>query len=175
MNIQPINQQTNNNIGFQKLIVKKGSFETLKKSQYFPDESYPNYHENLKNFYKKLMKLRKKMEKNDVYNVVIRPNSKELEGGIYIENSEGRQQTGFFKSFDKLLEVEAKEPVKLLTKEQDPNFFDRFFRNWKRKRYNKQVERKQVNMPDFLNLVIKHIEEMTNNADYLAELHNLKK
>ena len=30
-------------------------------------------------------------------------------------------------------------------------------------------------MPDFLNLVIKHIEEMTNNADYLAELHNLKK
>ena len=121
------------------------------------------------------MKLRKKMEKNEVYNVVIRPNSKELEGGIYIENSEGRMQTGFFKSFDKLLKVEAKEPVKLLTKEQEPNFFDRFFRNWKRKRYNKQVERKQVNMPDFLNLVIKHIEEMTNNADYLAELHNLKK
>ena len=62
MNIQPINQQTNN-IGFKRLIVNKGSFDTLKKSQYFPDESYPNYHENLKNFYKKLMKLRKNMEK----------------------------------------------------------------------------------------------------------------
>lgn len=174
MNIQPINQQTNNNIGFQRLIVKKGSFEALKKSQYFPSPSYPNYHEHLKNFYKKLMVMRKSMEHNDVYNVVIRPNSKEMKGGIYIENQEGRPQTGFFKSFDELLKVEAKEPVKLLTEEQDPNFFDRFFKNWKRKKYNKAVERKQVNMPEFLNLVLEHIQGMTRNADYLTELHNLK-
>ena len=120
------------------------------------------------------MVIRKSMEHNDVYNVVIRPNSKEMKGGIYIENQEGRPQTGFFKSFDELLRVEAKEPAKLLTEKQDPNFFDRFFQNWKRKKYNKAVERKQVNMPEFLNLVLEHIQGMTRNADYLTELHNLK-
>lgn len=174
MNIQPINQQTDNNIGFQKLIVKKGSFNVLKNSEYFPEKSYPDYYKNLKSFCKKIMDLRKNCEKNDLYNVVIRPSSKEFEGGIYIENSEGRQQTGFFKSFDKLLEVESKKPVKLLTEEQEPNFFDRWLNNRKRKRYNKAVERKQVSMPEFLNLVIKHVEEMTNSADYLKELHDIK-
>lgn len=85
MNIQPINQQTNNNIGFQKLIVKKGSFNVLRNSEYFPESSYPNYYKNLKSFCKKMIDLRKNCEKNDIYNVVIRPSSKDFEGAYTLK------------------------------------------------------------------------------------------
>ena len=68
MNIQPINQQTNNNIGFQKLIVKKGSFNVLRNSEYFPEKSYPDYYKNLKSFCKKMTDLKKDCEKNEIYN-----------------------------------------------------------------------------------------------------------
>ena len=182
MNIQPINQQTNNNIGFQKLIVKKGSFNVLRNSEYFPESSYPNYYKNLKSFYKKMMEIagntpgvKVECEKNDIYNVVIRPSSKDFEGGVYIENAEGKAQFGFFRSFRKIFEVEAMKPKKLLTERQDPRLLDRLFRNWKIKRYNNRVKHQQVSMQDFLTSVYKHIEESVNNADYLAELHTIKK
>lgn len=175
MNIQPINQQTNNNIGFQKLIVKKGSFNVLRNAKYFPEKSYPDYYKNLKSFCKKMMDLRKDCEKNEIYNVVIRPSSKDFEGGMYIEDADGNTQCGFFKSFKSIFEVEAKRPKKLLTERQDPRLLDRFFRNWQIKRYNEKVAQKQVSMQDFLSSVYKHLQDMVNNADYLAELHNMKK
>lgn len=175
MNIQPINQQTNNNIGFQKLIVKKGSFNVLRNSEYFPDKSYPGYYKNLKSFCKKLVALKKECETNDVYNVVIRPSSKEFQGGMYIESSDGIPQAGFFKPFNDLLELESKKQKKILTDEQDPNLLDRFIRNWKIKRYNKKVEQKEVTMQEFLSSVYKNLQEMVNSADYLKELYNIKK
>lgn len=175
MNIQPINQQTNNNIGFQKLIVKKGSFNVLRNSEYFPEKSYPDYYKNLKLFCKKIMDLKKDCENNDIYNVVIRPSSKDFEGGMYIENAEGKSQFGFFRSFKKIFEVEAMKPKKLLTEKQAPCLLDRLFKNWKIKRYNNKVEHQQVSMQDFLTSVYKHLQDMVNNADYLAELHNIKK
>ena len=175
MNIQPINQQTNNNIGFQKLIVKKGSFNVLRNSEYFPEKSYPDYYKNLKSFCKKMTDLKKDCEKNEIYNVVIRPSSKDFEGGMYIEDADGNTQFGFFKSFKSIFEMESKKPKKLLTEKQDPRLLDRLFRNWQIKKYNEKVEQKQVSMQDFLTSVYKHLQDMVNNADYLAELHNMKK
>ena len=175
MNIQPINQQTNNNIGFQKLIVKKGSFNVLRNSEYFPEKSYPDYYKNLKSFCKKMMDLKKDCEKNEIYNVVIRPSSKDFEGGMYIEDADGNTQFGFFKSFKSIFEMESKKPKKLLTEKQDPRLLDRLFRNWQIKKYNEKVEQKQVSMQEFLTSVYKHLQSMVNNADYLAELHNIKK
>ena len=175
MNIQPINQQTNNNIGFQRLIVKKGSFNVLRNSEYFPEKSYPNYYKNLKSFCKKMRDLKKDCEKNEIYNVVIRPSSKDFEGGMYIEDADGNTQFGFFKSFKSIFEMESKKPKKLLTEKQDPRLLNRLFRNWQIKRYNEKVEQKQVSMQDFLTSIYKHLQDMINNADYLAELHNMKK
>ncbi len=175
MNIQPINQQTNNNIGFQKLIVKKGSFNVLRNSEYFPEKSYPDYYKNLKSFCKKMTDLKKDCEKNEIYNVVIRPSSKDFEGGMYIEDADGNTQFGFFKSFKSIFEMESKKPKKLLTEKQDPRLLDRLFRNWQIKKYNEKVEQKQVSMQEFLTSVYKHLQAMVNNADYLAELHNIKK
>ena len=175
MNIQPINQQTNNNIGFQKLIVKKGSFNVLRNSEYFPEKSYPDYYKNLKSFCKKMTDLKKDCEKNEIYNVVIRPSSKDFEGGMYIEDADGNTQFGFFKSFKSIFEMESKKPKKLLTEKQDPRLLNRLFRNWQIKKYNEKVEQKQVSMQDFLTSIYKHLQDMVNNADYLAELHNMKK
>ena len=175
MNIQPINQQTNNNIGFQKLIVKKGSFNVLRNSEYFPEKSYPDYYKNLKSFCKKMTDLKKDCEKNEIYNVVIRPSSKDFEGGMYIEDADGNTQFGFFKSFKSIFEMESKKTKKLLTEKQDPRLFDRLFKNWQIKRYNEKIEQKQVSMQDFLTSIYKHLQDMVNNADYLAELHNMKK
>lgn len=175
MNIQPINQQTNNNIGFQRLIVKKGSFNVLRNSEYFPEKSYPDYYKNLKSFCKKMTDLKKDCEKNEIYNVVIRPSSKDFEGGMYIEDADGNTQFGFFKSFKSIFEMESKKPKKLLTEKQDPRLLNRLFRNWQIKKYNEKVEQKQVSMQDFLTSVYKHLQDMVNNADYLAELHNMKK
>lgn len=175
MNIQPINQQTNNNIGFQKLIVKKGSFNVLRNSEYFPEKSYPDYYKNLKSFCKKMTDLKKDCEKNEIYNVVIRPSSKDFEGGMYIEDADGNTQFGFFKSFKSIFEMESKKPKKLLTEKQDPRLLNRLFRNWQIKKYNEKIEQKQVSMQDFLTSIYKHLQDMVNNADYLAELHNMKK
>lgn len=175
MNIQPINQQTNNNIGFQKLIVKKGSFNVLRNSEYFPEKSYPDYYKNLKSFCKKMTDLKKDCEKNEIYNVVIRPSSKDFEGGMYIEDADGNTQFGFFKSFKSIFEMESKKPKKLLTEKQDPHLLNRLFKNWQIKKYNEKVEQKQVSMQDFLTSIYKHLQDMVNNADYLAELHNMKK
>ena len=119
--------------------------------------------------------LKKDCEKNEIYNVVIRPSSKDFEGGMYIEDADGNTQFGFFKSFKSIFEMESKKPKKLLTEKQDPRLLDRLFRNWQIKKYNEKVEQKQVSMQEFLTSVYKHLQSMVNNADYLAELHNIKK
>ena len=71
--------------------------------------------------------------------------------------------------------MESKKPKKLLTEKQDPRLLNRLFRNWQIKKYNEKVEQKQVSMQDFLTSIYKHLQDMVNNADYLAELHNMKK
>lgn len=178
MKIQPINpnKSQQQNPSFQKLVVKQGSFALLKQSKYFPDKSYPNYSENLKFFYQKLMKLRKVAEKNELYNVVLKP-EKALHpdgGKIVVENASGVEQFGFSKSFDDLLRVQEMEPRKTLTEKQDPNFLDRWFKNWKIKRNNNKLEHKQMEMGAFLDIVYKRIADAVNNAEYLAELHEIK-
>ena len=79
MNIQPINQDANNSINFQRLIINKGSFNVLKQSKYFPDKSYPNYDANMRNFYKKLIELKKSCANNTSYDVVVK-SGKQIDG-----------------------------------------------------------------------------------------------
>lgn len=177
MNIQPINDNANYNVGFKKLIVKRGSFEKLKTSQYFPQENYPNYSENLKTFYRKLMDLKKKCDKNSLYNVVIKPenNSAYSNGKIVIESAEtGKEQCGFKTSFEDLLFISSMVPKPLLTKEKEPNIAKRIFRNWQIKQQNKEIQHKHLDMKDFLDIVYKRIEVIAKNADCLTEWHDLK-
>ena len=179
MKIQSINpnQSQQQNPSFQKLVVKQGSFALLKQSKYFPDKSYPNYSENLRFFYQKLMKLRKTAEKNELYNVVLKPGQSlnSDAGKIVIENASGVEQFGFSKSFDDLLRVREMEPKEILTEEQEPNFLDRWFQNWKIKRNNNKLENKRMEMGAFLDIIYKRIADAVNNAEYLAELHEIKK
>ena len=179
MKIQSINpnQSQQQNPSFQKLVVKQGSFALLKQSKYFPDKSYPNYSENLRFFYQKLMKLRKAAEKNELYNVVLKPDKALFpnSGKIVVENASGVEQFGFTKSFDELLRVREMEPKEILTEEQEPNFLDRWFQNWKIKRNNNKLENKRMEMGAFLDIIYKRIADAVNNAEYLAELHEIKK
>lgn len=178
MNIQSINENPYPNIGFKKLIVKEGSFRELRKSKYFPEESYPNYSENLKIFYKKLMVLKKRCDENQIYNVVIKPgaNSLQSSGKIVIEDAASkREQAGFKRTFEDLLRIETMEPQSQLSKTREPNIFKRAIKNWEIKQRNKKLEHKQMDMKEFLNIVYKRIEDIVQNAEYLTELHNLKK
>ena len=174
MNIQTINQSQS--INFQKLIINKGSFEALKQSKNFPDKNTENYSENLKHFYKKLMQLKKEAEKNELYNVVFYPDkmSSSANGKVVIENFEGKEQFGFTKSFERMLDIPSSELKHVLTTEEDSNFIDRFIKNWKIKKYNKKIKHNQLSMQEYLNIVYKRIKEMVNGADYLTELHKIK-
>lgn len=177
MNIQPINENASGSVGFKKLLVQGGSFEKLKEAPYFPQKNYPNYHENLKVFYKKIMGLKKQCDKNSLYNVVIKPehNSLSNSGRVVIENAEtGREQCGFKTSFEDLLFIPSMVPKSLLTEEKEPNMMKRIFRNWQIKRQNKKIQHKQLDMKEFLDIVYKRIEVIAQNADGLTELHNLK-
>ena len=178
MKIQPINpnQSQQQNPSFQKLIIKQGSFALLKQSKYFPDKSYPNYSGNLRFFYQKLMKLRKAAEKNELYNVVLKPDKALFpnSGKIVVENASGVEQFGFTKSFDELLRVPEMEPKRTLTEKQDPKFLDRWLRNWRIKRRNNKLEHKQIDMRAFLDIVYKRIADAVNNAEYLSELNEIK-
>ena len=123
------------------------------------------------------MKLRKTAEKNELYNVVLKPGQflNSDAGKIVIENASGVEQFGFSKSFDDLLRVQEMEPRKTLTEKQDPNFLDRWFQNWKIKRNNNKLENKRMEMGAFLDIIYKRIADAVNNAEYLAELHEIKK
>lgn len=123
------------------------------------------------------MKLRKTAEKNELYNVVLKPGQSLNSGAgkIVIENASGVEQFGFSKSFDDLLRVQEMEPRKTLTEKQDPNFLDRWFQNWKIKRNNNKLENKRMEMGVFLDIIYKRIADAVNNAEYLAELHEIKK
>lgn len=177
MNIQPINKSTDSNVNFKKLIVKKGCFEKLKASQYFPQENYPNYSENLKEFYRKLMGLKKQCDKNSLYNVVIKSehNSINSSGRIVIESAEtGTEQCGFKTTFEELLFIHSMVPRPLLTKEKEPNLVKRIIGNWQIKQQNKEIQHKHLDMKDFLDIVYKRIEVIAKNADCLTEWHDLK-
>lgn len=177
MNIQPINVNSDHNVGFGKLVVQKGSFEKLKTLEYFPQENTLDYHEHLKAFYRQLMELKKKCADNNVYDVVIKPekNSINSNGKVVIENAANRrEQFGFSTTFEDLLYVSSDTPKDYLTKANEPNTLIRTFKNWNIKRQNKNIKQKQIGMKEFLNIVYKRIEIIAQNADYLMELHNLK-
>ena len=176
MNIQPINQDANNSINFQRLIINKGSFNVLKQSKYFPDKSYPNYDANMRNFYKKLIELKKSCANNTSYDVVVK-SGKQIDGkesGVFIQDSFGKIQGGFRQSFDDLFRLNSMEPQRLQTEAEEPRLLIRLFNNWNIKRENKKLPDKQVDMVEFLNSIYKNIKTMVKNADYLAELDKIK-
>lgn len=174
MNIQSINQTKSSDISFRKLTVRPGSFEALKNSKYFPDETYPRYHEHLLDFYKNLYQLKKRADKNLVYNVVIKPGDTRKKARIAIENSEGKEQSGFITPFDELLRIKSMEPKPLYTKQEDPRLIRRLFRNWQIKKNNNKLLNDQLNFKKFLNIVYKRIEKIVSNAECLTDLHKLK-
>ena len=176
MNIQPINQDANNSINFQRLIINKGSFNVLKQSKYFPDKSYPNYDANMRNFYKKLIELKKSCANNTAYDVVVK-SGKQIDGkesGVFIQDSFGKIQGGFRQSFEDLFRLNSMEPQRLQTEAEEPRLLIRLLNNWNIKRENKKLPDKQVDMVEFLNSIYKNIKAMVNNADYLAELDKIK-
>lgn len=178
MRIQSINQSMSQheNPNFQKLIIKKGSFDALRQSQYFPERDYPNYRTTLKQFCKKLMGLKQFAENNTLYNVVLKPEGSAFakNGKMVIENADGVEQCGFVVSFDDILSFPEMEPKKILTEQQNPHLFDRMLKNWKINRENKKLANKPLDMQRFLDIVYKKLEDMVNSADYLAELNKIK-
>ena len=177
MNIQPINQNANNSINFQRLIVKKGSFNALKQAQYFPEKSYPNYNENMRNFYKKLIGLKKSCANNTDYDVVVNYGKRidDKDSGVFIQDSMGKMQGGFRQSFEDLFHLSSMDPKRPLTESEEPRLLIRLINNWNINRENKKLPNKQVDMVEFLDSVYKNIKAMVNNADYLAELDKIKK
>lgn len=176
MNIQPINQNANNSVNFQRLIIKKGCFDVLKQSKYFPDKSYPNYETNMRNFYKKLIDLKKSCANNTAYDVVVKANS-QIDGknsGVFIQDSYGKIQDGFRQSFADLFHLNSMEPQRLLTEAEEPRLLLRLIINWNIKRKNNKLPKKKVDMVEFLESIYKNIKAMVNNADYLSELGKLK-
>ncbi len=176
MNTQPINQDTNNSINFQRLIIKRGSFDVLKQAKHFPDKSYPNYDTNMRNFYKKLIELKRSCANNTSYDVVVKA-GKQLnsnDSGVFIQDSYGKVQGGFRQSFDSLFHLNSMDPQRLQTEAEEPRLLIRLFNNWNIKRENKKLPDKQVDMVEFLDSIYKNIKAMVNNADYLAELDKIK-
>lgn len=171
MEIQSINQ---NPISFQKLIIKKGSFDALKSSKYFPKEDYPDYHKNLLDFYIKLNVLKKKCESNDIYNVVIKPLYQDMQysGKIVIEDSAGKEQSGFIHSFDEMINLKFVEKKPYLTEKEEPFFIARLIKNWNIRKLNKQRAKGKISMPDYLDFVYRKIEQITRDADALKNWNN---
>ena len=177
MNIQPNNQNANNSINFQRLIVKKGSFNALKQAQYFPEKSYPNFNENMRNFYKKLKDLKNSCADNTTYDVIINCGKKidDENSGVYIQDAAGIIQCGFKESFKDLFRLRSMEPKRILTEEDEPRLLTRLIKNWNIKRENIKLSNKKVDMSEFLDSVYKNIKAMVNNANYLTQLSKIKK
>ena len=173
MEIQSINQ---NPISFQKLIIKRGSFDALKAAKYFPKEDYPNYHKNLLDFYIKLNVLKKKCENNNVYNVVIKPHYENMQytGKIALEDSAGTEQCGFVHSFDEMVNLKFIDKKPYLTEKDEPLFLERLFKNWEIRKINKQRAKGNISMTDFLDFIYSRIEQVTRDADALKNWNEIK-
>ena len=175
MNLQSINTDTSG-ISFQKLKIQQGSFKALKKSKYFPTpKNCPKYNETLLNFYIKLLQLKKRADKNELYNVIIKP-EKSLTGNsgkVVIENAEGREQAGFVTQFDELLRIREFEPQKALTKEEVPNPLARWYKNKKIERNNKKIINDRLDFKKFLSIIYKRLEGIVHNAECLEDLRRL--
>ena len=177
MNIQSINTGTPQP-NFQRLIIKKGSFAALKQSKYFPkNKNYLLYDNEMQTFYRQLIQLKKRADNNDLYNVILKPdrsiNGKR--GFVVIENNEGREQDGFKQSFKDLLQIREFEPKAYYTKKDMANPITRWYRNKQIAKNNKKIINSQINFKQFLNIIYKRIESFVNNAEYLADLHKIKK
>ena len=176
MNIQPINQNANNSVNFQRLIIKKGSFDVLKHAEYFPDKNYPNYDKNLRSFYKKLVNLKNSCANNTSYDVVIKAGKIQngKDSGMFIQNSLGKPQSGFKQSFEDLFRLASMEPKRLQTEGDEPRALIRLINNWKIKKENRNLPNKTADMTEFLDSIYNKIKAMVVNADYLAELDKIK-
>ncbi len=176
MNIQSINTDTRQP-NFQRLIIQKGSFKALKQSKYFPqNKNYPLYNNNMQNFYKQLIQLKQRAQKNDLYNVILKPD-RDIDGKhgfVVIENNEGREQDGFKQSFNELLRIQEYEPKRYYTEEDLPNPILRWYKNKQISWNNKKIINHKMDFNDFLNIVYKRIESIVNNAEYLTDLRKLK-
>ncbi len=164
-------------INFKRLIIKQGSFDILKQSKYFPQsQNHPLYDEQMQNFYKRLMQLKRRADKNDLYDVILKPdeNINGNLGHLAIVSKDGREQDGFKIPFDELLRVKEFEPKNSYTAEDIPNIFLRWYKNLQISINNKKIIHKHVNLEDFLNIVYKRIESWVKNAEYLSDLSNLK-
>ena len=176
MEIQSFNTETPS-VNFQRNKKKKGSFAALKSSKYFPqNRNTPLYDTNIRAFYSQLINLKKRADKNDLYNVILKPdkNVNDKHGFIVIENKEGREQYGFKCSFNDILQISEFEPRSYYTKKDFPNPISRWFRNQQISKNNKKIINRQINFNKFLNIIYKRIESFVNNAEYLADLHKLK-
>ena len=163
-------------LSFRNLIIKQGSFDALKQSKYFPTEKFPNYNSDLRNFYKRLMQLKKQADRNPMYNVVVKPeeNLSDKRGVIVIENKEGREQEGFKEPFYELLRIRELEPHKYYTENDIPNILNRWYQNMLIKINNKKNEKKQIDLKEYLDIIYKRIESYVRSADYLFDLYKLK-
>lgn len=161
------------NVNFKKLIVKKGSFDALKQCKNFQCETYQANRPLMLNFYKKLLNQKRIADKNELYNVVFKPGIKggNSKGKVAIEDAEGREQFGFTTSFEQLTAIDTYIPLSHVTKEEEPNFWVRWFKNYLVNKQNKSMDKKAVDFETFLGMVMKRVEEIVNNAEYLKERH----
>ena len=177
MNIQS-NTTNSMQVSFNRLIIKKGSFDALKQSEYFPkDKNHPRYSDSMHDFYSKLIKLKRRAEENDLYNVILKPQNgiNEQDGCLVIENKAGYEQAGFKKSFSELMRVKDFEPKKFYTKSDISNPISRWYKNTQISKNNKKIMNQNPDLKQFLDVIYKRIEVFVNNAEYLADLHRLKK
>ncbi len=162
---------------FQRLIIKRGSFEALRASKYFPsNKNNPIYDDAMHNFYKSLLQLKRRADNNDLYNVVIKPEKSLTPGNtgkVVIESKEGREQEGFKLPFSSLLKIHEFEPQKLLTKDDVSNVFVRWYRNIKIAKRNKKIINDSLDFRKFLSIIYKRVEEMVKNAECLSDLRYL--
>ena len=176
MNIQSVNTGTPQ-VSFHRLIIKQGSFSALKQSKYFPqNKNTPIYENNMHEFYRKLIQLKKRADNNEYYNVILKPDRKinGKQGFLVIENNEGREQDGFKQPFNELLRIRAFEPKEYYTSSEISNPINRWYKNRQIAKRNKQLINGEINLRQFLNIIYKRIESFVNNAEYLADLRKLK-
>ena len=167
--------QSPRNTSFGKLIIKPGSLDAIKQIENFPTKDDPRYKEYLMGFYKKLMVLKKRCEKNTSYNVVLKPEpDKYTKGKLILVDSEGTEISSFQASFRQLTEYFGFQPKKLLTQKEEPRLFSRYFKNKKIKEENIRIETEPRNYTSFFDTVIKRIERFVVDAESLNERRNIK-
>ncbi len=158
---------------FQKFVVYPGSFDALKKSKYFPPKTDVNYKNYLLTFYKGLKQIKKNAEQNNIYDVVLKPDS--LGGGKLVIEREGKEQAGFSTSFENLFDIEKYIPQKKLTPQQEPNILRRYLKNYFIDKSNKKLEQEPINYKLVFDTITKKIARYADEADYLKELADIKR